>query len=95
MVKSWKKAVNFQINFYSFSVFTLSEILSVVELPRMRKVSACLIPASLAGKESSSDEPSAGKGVGVRTAGAYFQDVGFQLANELADAAGKPLRGRK
>ena len=62
-------------------------------LPRKRKVSACLIPASLTDKVPSSDAPSAGKeaGAGTERAGS----AGFRLANELAaDVADKLLRGR-
>lgn len=78
-----------------FTVFTLSEIQSVVELlPRRRKVSAYQIPASLADKGPSSDAPSAGKemeaGAGIVRAGS----ADFRLANEPVDVAGKLLRGR-
>ena len=64
-------------------------------LPRKRKVSACLIPASLTDKEPSSDVPSAGKEAGAETVRAG--NAGFRLANELAadvDVADKLLRGR-
>ena len=64
-------------------------------LLRKRKVSACLIPASLTDKEPSSGAPFADKEAGAGIVRAGNVGAGFRLANELAaDVADKLLRGR-